>query len=109
MFPAWAGVETDREWSGFVCLTGSLTPFAGPVPGEDGLYAAFGWHGNGVSSASYAGHLVGRIISGERPRLPAVLATPPRRFPLAPFRRQLLALAYLWRGLKDGPVRPVPG
>ncbi len=105
MFPAWAGVETDQEWSGFVCLTGSLTPFAGPVPGTDGLYAAFGWHGNGVSSASYSGHLIGRIMAGDRLSLPAVLATPPRRFPLAPFRKRLLALAYLWRGLTDGPVR----
>ena len=35
MFPAWAGIEIDREWSGLVCLTGSLTPFAGLVPGTE--------------------------------------------------------------------------
>jgi glycine/D-amino acid oxidase-like deaminating enzyme len=105
MFPAWSRVETEREWSGLVCLTGSLTPYVGPVPGAEGLFAALGWHGNGVSTASFGGQAAGRMIAGEPGRLPAPLAAPPRRFPLAPFRRNLLALAYLWRGWKDGPLR----
>lgn len=106
MFPAWAEVETEREWSGLVCLTGSLTPYAGPVPGAEGLWAAFGWHGNGVSSASYGGHLAGRMMAGERLRLPAPLETPPRRFPVPALRLPMLRLAYWYHALREGPVRP---
>jgi glycine/D-amino acid oxidase-like deaminating enzyme len=105
MFPAWAGVETEREWSGLVCLTGSLTPFVGRVPGCEGLWAAFGWHGNGVSSASYGGHLAGRMMAGERLRLPAPVATAPRRFPLPALRLPMLRLAYWYHGLREGPIR----
>ena len=105
MFPAWAQVEVEREWSGLVCLTGSLTPFAGPVPGAEGLYAAFGWHGNGVSTASYAGHLTGRMMAGEMLRLPAVLATPPRRFPIPALRLAQLRLAYAIVRMAEGRPR----
>jgi glycine/D-amino acid oxidase-like deaminating enzyme len=105
MFPAWAAVEIEREWSGLVCLTGAFTPFAGPVPGAEGLYAAFGWHGSGVSAASWSGHLVGRMMAGEAIRLPGPIATPPRRFPLPAFRRPLMRLAYAWYGWKDGQIR----
>jgi glycine/D-amino acid oxidase-like deaminating enzyme len=102
MFPAWAAVETERTWSGLVCLTGSLTPFAGPVPGAEGLFAAFGWHGNGVSSASLSGREVGRMMTGAEVRLPAPLATPPARFPLPGLRLPMLRLAYAWAGWREG-------
>lgn len=105
MFPAWAAVEIERQWSGLVCLTGALTPFAGPVPGAEGLFAAFGWHGSGVSAASWSGHLAGRMMAGERLALPAPISTPPRRFPLPACRRPLMRLAYAWYGWKDGPIR----
>lgn len=35
MFPAWRGIDTPYYWSGFVCFARDLTPFAGPVPGQD--------------------------------------------------------------------------
>lgn len=106
MFPAWAAVETEAEWSGLVCLTGSLTPFAGPVPGAEGLFAAFGWHGTGVSTASLAGTEIGRMMAGSAVRLPAPLATPPRRFPLPRFRLRMLGLAYAFYTLRDGRPKP---
>ncbi len=105
LFPEWTQVETERAWSGLVCLTGSLTPYAGPVPDAAGLFAAFGWHGNGVSTASLAGHEVGRMMAGMDLRLPAVLATPPARFPMPRLRLPLLRLAYAWAGWRDGAPR----
>jgi glycine/D-amino acid oxidase-like deaminating enzyme len=74
------------------------------VPGVEGLWAAFGWHGNGVSSASYGGYLTGRMMSGEPVRLPAPVATPPRRFPLPALRLPLLRLVYWYHALREGPV-----
>lgn len=105
MFPAWRDVETERQWSGLVCLTGSLTPFAGAVPGATGVFAAFGWHGNGVTAASEAGRRVARAMAGTHAALPELMQSPPRRVPAAPFRRGLLRLAYIGYGLRDGPVR----
>ncbi|MBI1217513.1 MAG: FAD-dependent oxidoreductase [Rhodobacteraceae bacterium] len=104
MFPAWAAVPVEAEWSGFVCLTGSLAPFVGPVPGAQGLYAAFGWHGNGVAPASLGGVLAAGLIAGRPTPVPALMRIPPRRFPLPPLRRTWLRAAYAVYGLQDGAL-----
>lgn len=102
MFPAWAQVETPWYWSGFVCISRDFTPFAGAVPGEDGLYAAFGYHGNGVAMGSYAGALVAQSILGEaKLRSPLLMQKPPPRFPGGRLRRLGMYPAYLSYGLAD--------
>lgn len=109
LFPAWAGVTVDREWSGLACLTGSLAPHVGPVPGAEGLFAAFGWHGNGVAAGSYGGAQAARLMAGAPADLPALLRQPPRRLPLPRLRRLGLRLAYAVYGVTDGPLPPDPG
>lgn len=104
LFPAWAGIEATSEWTGLVCLTGSLAPFVGPVPGAPGLYAALGWHGNGVAPASLGGVLAAQLIAGIPTAVPALIRQPPRRFPLPPLRRLWLRAAYASRALSDGPL-----
>lgn len=104
LFPAWAGVETARSWSGLACLTGSLAPFVGPVPATPGVYAAFGWHGNGVAAASQGGRDVAALIAGRDPGLPALLTRPPPRFPLPALRRLWLRAAYAAMTVADGPI-----
>ncbi len=108
LFPAWAGAATERVWSGLVCLTGSLTPFAGPVPGAPGLWAAFGWHGNGIAPGTRAGARLGAEIAGDAPALPGLMRRPPACFPLPRLRRLLLALAYAGARLADGRLRRSP-
>ncbi len=105
LFPVWAGVETERFWSGLICLTGSLAPFAGPVPGAEGLYAALGWHGSGVAVGTLAGRMVAATMRGEANTAPQVLQEPPRRFLLPGFRRGWLGLLYAALKLVDGPGR----
>ena len=102
MFPAWAHVETPWYWSGFVCMAPDLTPFAGPIPGAEGLFAGFAYHGNGVAMGSYCGALLANKILG-RATLPtsAVLETPPRRMPGGRFRRLAMWPAYLGFALAD--------
>jgi glycine/D-amino acid oxidase-like deaminating enzyme len=102
LFPAWAGAETEHAWSGFVCLTGDLAPFTGPVPGAEGLFATFGCHGGGVALMSYSGQEVARLMLGGKADIPALVAAPPRRFRFAAFRRLGLAMAYGVYGWKDG-------
>ncbi|KAA2313316.1 FAD-binding oxidoreductase [Pseudooceanicola sediminis] len=95
-FPAWRHVETPFHWSGMVCLTASLTPYCGPVPGLEGAYAGFGYHGNGVAMASYTGTILADLAQDRPSRylLPTAFAAPPPRFPLGRFRRAILASEY---------------
>ncbi len=103
MFPAWRHVETPHFWSGFVCLTRDLLPYAGPIPGMPGGFAGFAYHGNGVSMGSYTGSLLAELVQGKSPDqpYPAVMRHIPRRFPLGRFRRLLMRAAYLQFALKD--------
>lgn len=96
LFPAWRGVEITHEWSGLVCLMARLTPYTGPVPDHPGLFAALGYHGNGVAMGSYAGRLVADLALGRTPDgpYPAAMRDIPRRFPLGRYRRALLWPAY---------------
>lgn len=102
MFPAWANVETPWYWSGFVCYSANMTPFASEVPGTPGMFAGFAYHGNGVAMGSYCGALLAQQITGEGDlRHPKVIADTPGRFPGGRFRRLALWPAYLAYGLKD--------
>lgn len=103
MFPAWAGVEIDHEWSGLVTLTARGTPFVGQVPGLAGVWAALGYHGNGVAMGTYAGALAADLIRGKQPLLPFpdAIKAPLARFPLAPLRRRVFAAAGPVLGLVD--------
>ncbi|MBT9383920.1 FAD-binding oxidoreductase [Pseudooceanicola sp. CBS1P-1] len=93
-FPAWKHVESPFYWSGMVCVTASLTPFCGALPGSPKVFAAFGYHGNGVAMGSYLGAQMGRLAAGDTPDLPKSFATPPMRFPLGRHRMLLLAAEY---------------
>ncbi|ETX15753.1 FAD dependent oxidoreductase [Roseivivax halodurans JCM 10272] len=97
MFPAWRDVEIEHDWSGLVCLTRTLTPFVGPVPDMPGVFAGFGYHGNGVAMATHAGRVLASLVRGAAPDAdyPDAIRIPPPRFPLGRFRRSLLRPAYL--------------
>ena len=103
MFPAWRGVETPHYWSGLVCLSRDLLPYAGPIPGLKGAFAGFAWHGNGVAMGTHAGAILGDLALGRTPQRPwpAPMRHTPRRFPLGRFRRLLMRPAYLRYGLAD--------
>jgi glycine/D-amino acid oxidase-like deaminating enzyme len=103
MFPAWANVETPHYWSGMVCLAANLVPFCGPIPEMPGAFAGFAYHGNGVAMGSYTGTLLADLVLGKPTRLPhpAIMQTPPKRFPLGPLRRALMWPAYAVKALQD--------
>ena len=103
VFPHWTHVETPHSWSGMVCLTASLTPFCGPVPGIPGAFAAFGYHGNGVAMGSYLGTMLADLSRGKESRslLPAAFRREPPRFPLGALRRAWLAAEYAWARMTD--------
>jgi glycine/D-amino acid oxidase-like deaminating enzyme len=104
MYPKLAQVETDYSWGGFVCLTSSRLPFAGPFQGMENVWGAFGWHGNGVAMASYAANKLADVMAGSvshEQALPAIMRALPGRFILPQFRVQYLKAAYVGYGAQD--------
>ena len=96
MFPAWRDVNVDYEWSGLVALNRSKTPYIGEIPGYAGSYTGFGYHGNGIAMASYAGALLSDMVLdqiGTR-AYPKAFQRIPTQFPLGRFRRYMLAPIY---------------
>jgi glycine/D-amino acid oxidase-like deaminating enzyme len=85
------------RWHGLVCMTRRLTPGIGRLDDDPSVFFGFGYHGNGVSAATWSGKQLARWIAAgpatsSRPPewLPAVVHGLPGRFPLAGLR-----LAYI--------------
>lgn len=96
IWPGWSDIAIDYRWHGLICMTGSMRPAVGRLEGDSGVYYGFGYHGNGVNTATWAGkQLADWIGSGTEPAgLPAIVKGLPRRYPLPALRR-----AYLRTGL----------
>ncbi|MFY2823085.1 NAD(P)/FAD-dependent oxidoreductase [Ruegeria sp. MALMAid1280] len=101
MFPGWAGVDVTHMWSGLVCLSRGLMPFAGPVADQPGMFAGFAYHGNGVAMGTYCGRALARMVLGRDAGLPAPVGHEPQRFPLGRWRRALMPPAYAVMALAD--------
>ncbi len=68
LFP---GLEhgTPRFWMGFRPSTPDSLSVHGPIPGQPGLFLAFG-HGHfGMTGAPPSGKLVAALVSGKRPEI----------------------------------------
>lgn len=103
-FPAWRHVPVTHFWQGFVCLAWDRLPHAGRFIGEDGLFYAFAYHGNGVAMASWLGSRVGQIAAGKlklNEALPTLLQRPLPAFPFPFLRKAYLRAAYGWYRLAD--------
>jgi glycine/D-amino acid oxidase-like deaminating enzyme len=62
----WPRAERDIEfrWSGTFDTTSDGLPLIGPVPGAKGVYAAYGYGGNGITFSYLAAQLIGALIGG---------------------------------------------
>jgi glycine/D-amino acid oxidase-like deaminating enzyme len=92
-FPEWRHVGIDYQWHGLVCLTRRLTPCIGRLEDDPSVFFGFGYHGNGVNTATWTGKKIsdwlGGTRTGDRRRpdsLPAVVQGLSVRFPLAALR-----------------------
>ena len=102
MFPEWRHVETPHFWSGLICMTRDLLPFAGAVHGMDNAFAALAYHGNGVTMAPYCGALMADAALGQK-RLahPDIMQRRLPRFELGRWRRASLPPAFAWYKFSD--------
>ena len=102
IFPEWSKVEVTHAWSGMVCVSRHLLPFAGPVPGHPGVFAALCYHGNGVAMGSFCGAKLADAILGQtNDPLPDIIQRPLAKFPLGRARRLLLPGVYAGYALAD--------
>ncbi len=63
-----ADMATDFVWSGAFGTTEDGLPLIGRVPGHPGIYAAYGYGGNGITFSYLAAQMIGELIAGrDRP------------------------------------------
>jgi glycine/D-amino acid oxidase-like deaminating enzyme len=96
VFPCWQDVDIDYRWHGLVCMTRRLTPAIGRLDDDQRTYFAFGYHGNGVNAATWAGKSVSDWLGTSPDRdavssgIPGVVANLPPSFPLPGLRIQYI-------------------
>lgn len=63
----WPAAKPDVEfrWAGTFGTTSDGLPLIGPVPGAKGMYAAYGYGGNGITFSFLAAGLIGDLIAGK--------------------------------------------
>lgn len=108
LWPEWHNIDVDYEWRGFVCFTRELRPSIGRLPQDTSIYFGFGYHGNGVNNATWAGREIARWLANHNDttnpnptHLPAIYQGVAPKFPL-PSLRQFYAKAGVgWHRFKD--------
>ena len=60
-----AKAEIEFRWSGTFDTTSDGLPLIGPVPGAKGVFAAYGYGGNGITFSFLAARLIGDLIAGR--------------------------------------------
>ncbi len=97
LFPNWRHVDIDFRWHGLVCMTGRMTPAIGRFDDDPSVFFAFGYHGNGVNTATWSGKQIAKwlgstsITDRAAPDwLPAMMRGMPDRLPLASMRLSYL-------------------
>ncbi len=108
MWPSLATLQYQYQWRGLVCFAMNLRPSIGRMPDDHSVYFGYGYHGNGVSTATWSGREIARWLTGHGAQnsampthLPAIMQGRSPRFPLALLRRQYLQTALLYYGLRD--------
>jgi len=105
VFPGWRHIDIDYRWHGLVCMTRRLTPALGLLDDDPSVLFGYGYHGTGVSTATWVGkQLAAWAASGsiEAPRVvPQVMRGLPGAFPLSRLRLRYIQGIIASLGLAD--------
>lgn len=100
IYPGLADARIDHAWGGTLAVTVKRLPFIRRL--RSGVYAGSGYSGQGVATATFAGHVLARAIEGDTDRLDTFAALPTPAFPGGKLlRAPSLALAMTWFALRD--------
>lgn len=94
LFPEWRDIPIDYRWHGLICTTATLCPSIGRLDNDDTVFFGFGYHGNGVNNATWAGGQLARMIGtgGVPDSIPRIVRGLSRRYPLPALRKTYLRL-----------------
>lgn len=102
LWPEWSGVEVDYGWHGLIAMTGSMLPSIGCLDDDESVYFGYGYHGNGVNTATWTGkQLADWIGSGNSPELPEIVKGLARKFPMAGLRLKYLRAGIAFSSWRD--------
>ncbi len=103
IWPAWRDVQIDYRWHGLICATGSLTPAVGQLTADANVFFGYGYHGNGVNTATWVGKQLAEWIgTGHVPAtLPAIMRGIGPRIAMLPLQRQALRAAIVGARMLD--------
>lgn len=60
-----ANISCEYQWAGTFDTTSDGLPLIGPVAGHKGIYAAYGYGGNGITFSFLAAQLLGDLMAGS--------------------------------------------
>lgn len=102
IWPEWSELTVDYGWQGLICMTRSFCPSIGRLEDDDSVYFGYGYHGNGVNTATWTGKQIADWIGmGREPGLPAIVKGMAGKFPLAGARLKYLRMAIALSGWLD--------
>jgi glycine/D-amino acid oxidase-like deaminating enzyme len=108
IWPHWRDVAITHRWRGLVCFTFGLRPCIGKFPDDPSVMFGFGYHGNGVNTATWTGRELAYWLAGsnaseqtEPQHLPALVRGLRPRFPAPGLRRLYTRLGLLYYKLRD--------
>jgi glycine/D-amino acid oxidase-like deaminating enzyme len=102
LWPRWREVPIEYRWHGLICITMRLTPAIGRLDEDPSVLFAYGYHGNGINTATWSGKQLADGLAATDHRLlenvPVMMRGITQRFPLASMRlRYLQARLALFR------------
>jgi glycine/D-amino acid oxidase-like deaminating enzyme len=107
-WPEWRDVPIDYRWHGFVCYTRRMTPSIGRLPDDPSVFFGFGYHGNGVNTATWTGQKLASWLGSSRRNsdappveLPLLVQGLSPRFPFSALRLTYLQAAIRWYRTKE--------
>lgn len=113
LWPAWRNIPFEYRWHGLICITLRLTPSLGRLQDDPSVLFAYGFHGNGVNTATWCGRqlaewLAARGVAGDEPpkSLPVMVRGLSPRFPVAKLRLNYLQTRLALFRLQDAVDRP---
>ena len=96
LWPAWREIPVEYRWHGLICISRRLTPSVGRLANDPSVAYAWGYHGNGVNTATWCGRMLAAWLAREPKScawpaaLPAVYRGLPPHFPLPGLRLRYL-------------------
>lgn len=94
LWPAWSAVDVEYGWHGLISTTSTLLPSIGQLDDDPSVFFGYGYHGNGVNTATWTGKKIADWIgAGSSPELPAIVKGMGRKYPLAGLRLKYLQAA----------------